>query len=138
MDLHACALTCVCVLCPCQQTLQAPTADTNTSGNSVLPSPLSGAIDKAFGNFTAFKAKMTEAGLGVFGSGACMLLTPYMMGRDVFSSCAAASVNATEAGNESTCQQWQENMCRPASNLQCPHTLALFGNLELTGPSHLA
>ena len=63
-----------------KQTLQAPTADTNTSGNSALPSPLSGAIDKAFGNFTAFKAKMTEAGLGVFGSGACLHLEVFGLG----------------------------------------------------------
>ena len=62
----------LCVAVMPKQTLQAPTADTNASGNSALPSPLAGAIDKAFGNFTAFKAKMTEAGLGVFGSGACL------------------------------------------------------------------
>lgn len=52
------------------RTLQAPTSLTNASMNSVVPGPLSGAIDKSFGNYSTFKTKMTEAGLGVFGSGA--------------------------------------------------------------------
>ena len=52
------------------QTLMAPTAMSNMSMNDMVPQPLAGAINASFGNYTAFKMKMNEAGLGVFGSGA--------------------------------------------------------------------
>lgn len=51
------------------QTLQAATAETNMSMNSAVPQPLAGAINASFGNYTAFRMKMTAEGMGVFGSG---------------------------------------------------------------------
>jgi hypothetical protein len=64
----------------CPQTLMMPTAMSNMSMNDMVPEPLAGAINASFGNYTAFKMKMNEAGMGVFGSGALCTGHPCALG----------------------------------------------------------
>lgn len=51
------------------QTLQAPTAQTNATNNTALPTEIASAIEQSFTNFAIFKKNFTESALGVFGSG---------------------------------------------------------------------